>query len=140
AHGEGARPLRLCAAPQPWTDGERGPDESATMLRVHAFMTSGATMKAVLRTLAVAGLTLGTFVALPAQAQSGGYVTMGYVLSDLEPKRARSSADVDALQFGFGGWFNPEQTFGAEGRIALGLGDDKFTNQNGIRGKVEIDR
>ncbi len=96
-------------------------------------------MKAVLRTLAVAGLTLGTLIALPAQAQSG-YVTMGYVLSDLEPKRARSSADVDALQFGFGGWFNAEQTFAAEGRIALGLGDDSFTNQNGIRGKVEIDR
>ena len=96
-------------------------------------------MKAVLRTLAVAGLTLGAFATLPAQAQSG-YVTMGYVLSDLEPKRARSSADVDALQFGFGGWFNAEQTFAAEGRIGLGLGDDTFTNQNGVRGKVEIDR
>lgn len=97
-------------------------------------------MQAALRSLALSGLAFCALAIAPvAQAQSG-YVSMGYVMSDLEPKRARRDADVTALQFAFGGWFNPQQTFGAEGRIALGLDDDTFTNQNGMRGKVEIDR
>ncbi len=97
-------------------------------------------MKAALRSLAVASLAFSALAIAPATQAQSGYVSLGYVLSDLEPKRARRDADVTALQFSFGGWFNPQQTFGAEGRIALGLDDDSFTNQNGTRGKVEIDR
>lgn len=73
---------------------------------------------------------------LPIMASAeGGFAGIDYVFSDVEPDDLSGSADVDALQFRFGTWLNAEQTFGAEFRAALGLGDDDI---NGV--DIEIDR
>ncbi len=87
-------------------------------------------------------LTLAASFPTAALANNNGYASLGYVFSKLEPKNSSKSANVDALQFNFGGWFNHQQTFGAEGRIALGLSDGKFTprNHTGSRPKAEIRR
>lgn len=88
-------------------------------------------------------LLITTFImtATPtAFANNNGFATLGYAFSKVEPKNSRKGANVDALQFDFGGWFNHQQTFGAEGRIALGINDGKFTQQNGSRAKTEISR
>lgn len=85
-------------------------------------------------------LALTTSFSTAALANNSGYAALGYAFSKVEPKNSRKGANVDALQFGFGGWFNHQQTFGAEGRIALGINDGKFTDQSGNRPKTEISR
>ncbi len=68
-------------------------------------------------------------------ALAGGYASIGYAFSNIEPEDTTADADVDALQFAYGSWLNPEATFGAEFRAALGMSDDRI---NGT--EVEIDR
>lgn len=75
-------------------------------------------------------LTLFTSPAL-----AGGYAGVDYVFSNIEPEETTRDADVGALQFKFGTWLNPEGTFGAEFRAALGITDDEIGNT-----EVEIDR
>lgn len=76
------------------------------------------------------------FLTLPALASAaGGFAGVDYVMSNIEPDKSTSDADVDALQFRFGSWLNTAQTFGGEFRAALGLGDDKIGTA-----RVEIDR
>lgn len=72
---------------------------------------------------------------LCSSAMAGGYAGVDYVFSSIEPEDAGSDADVGALQFKFGTWFNAEGTFGGEFRAALGTTDDKIGNY-----EVEIDR
>lgn len=74
---------------------------------------------------------------LPAMAQAAGYAGVDYVFSTIEPDERIEDADVEALQFKFGTWFNPEQTFAGELRAALGTDDDRY-GRTGV--KVEIDR
>lgn len=79
---------------------------------------------------------LAAVISLTApQVLAGGYASIGYAFSNIEPEDTTRDADVDALQFGYGSWLNPEATFGGEFRAALGLGDDSI---NGT--EVEIDR
>lgn len=81
--------------------------------------------------------TLFLLLMLTVQSTSfaGGYAGVGYVFSEVEPDNTSSSADVQALQFHFGSWFNSEGTFGGEFRAALGTSDDDINNVD-----VEIDR
>lgn len=69
------------------------------------------------------------------QVLAGGYASIGYAFSNIEPEDTTADADVDALQFSYGSWLNPEGTFGGEFRAALGIGDDRI---NGT--EVEVDR
>lgn len=69
------------------------------------------------------------------RALAGGYASVDYALSTIEPEDSTRDADVDALQFSYGSWLNPEGTFGGEFRAALGMSDDEI---NGT--EVEIDR
>lgn len=85
-------------------------------------------------------LALAAYLPQAAFANNNGYAAMGYAFSKVEPKNSKKGANVDALQFGFGGWFNHQQTFGAEGRIALGINDGKFTPATGPKQKTEISR
>ena len=94
-------------------------------------------MKAVLRGALIVSLLA---LAGPTLAQGTGYASLGYVFGSLEPRRSDNDASVNALQFAFGGWLNAQQTFGAEGRIALGVGNDTITFEDGSRQRVEIDR
>ena len=74
---------------------------------------------------------------LPAMSHAAGYAGVDYVFSTIEPDERIEDADVEALQFKFGTWFNPEQTFAGELRAALGTDDDRY-GRAGV--KVEIDR
>ncbi|MBA3981790.1 MAG: porin family protein [Alcanivorax sp.] len=94
-------------------------------------------MKALLRGALIVSLLA---VAGPTMAQGTGYASLGYVFSSLEPRHSNNDASVNALQFTFGGWLNAQQTFGAEGRIALGVGSDTITFTDATRRRVEIDR
>lgn len=94
-------------------------------------------MKTVLR--AVLALSL-LALASPSLAQNSGFVSLGYVFGSLEPRRSNNDASVEALEFSFGGWLNAQQTLGAEGRIALGLGSDRITFEDSTRRKVELNR
>lgn len=95
-------------------------------------------MKALLRGALIVSLLA---VAGPTMAQGTGYASLGYVFSSVEPRRSNNDASVSALQFSFGGWFNPQQTLAAEGRIALGLGSDTIAFDNPAdRRRVELDR
>ncbi len=71
------------------------------------------------------------------QALAGGYASIGYAFSNIEPEDRTSDADVDALQFSYGSWLNPEGTFGGEFRAALGISGDQL-DSNGS--ELEIDR
>lgn len=73
----------------------------------------------------------------PLWAHGAGYAAFDYVFSEVEPDRAGGSADVGALQFRFGGYMTPEQTFGYEIRAALGMNDDEIGSTGN---DVEIDR
>lgn len=75
------------------------------------------------------------FLSYAVNSVAGGYAGVGYVFSEVEPDNTSSSADVQALQFHFGSWFNSEGTFGGEFRAALGTSDDDINNVD-----VEIDR
>jgi opacity protein-like surface antigen len=78
---------------------------------------------------------------LPCMAHAGGgFASLGYVLSTVEPPKATTDAEVDAIQFNFGRWFNAQRTFGVEGRAALGFGDDAMRFADGTRAEIEIDR
>jgi len=79
-------------------------------------------------------------VATPAYANNNGFASLGYAFSNVEPKSGQNKAKVNAMQFAFGGWFNHQQTFGAEGRIALGFNNDDFTNNNNDKAKLKINR
>lgn len=78
-----------------------------------------------------------TLVVAPLWAHGAGYAAFDYVFSELEPDRAGGSADVGALQFRFGAYMSPEQTFGYEVRAALGMDDDEIGS---TKNEVEIDR
>ncbi|HLR18086.1 MAG TPA: porin family protein [Alcanivoracaceae bacterium] len=79
-------------------------------------------------------------VATPTHANNNGYASLGYAFSSIEPKSGRNTAKVSAMQFAFGGWFNHQQTFGAEGRIALGFNSDDFTRNDGGKAKLKMNR
>lgn len=76
-------------------------------------------------------------IAAPLWSHAAGYAAFDYVLSDLEPDGAGGEADVDALQFRFGGYTALEKTFGYEVRAALGMSDDEIGSTGN---DVEIDR
>ena len=79
--------------------------------------------------------------ALPGLASAGGgFASMAYVHSSIEPPDSNNKAKVDALQFNFGGWLNAQRTLGIEGRAALGFSDDTIRFENGQRTKVEMNR
>ena len=94
-------------------------------------------MKIVLRAAMALSLLA---LASPSLAQGAGFVSLGYAFGSLEPRGASNDASVEALEFSFGGWINPQQTLGAEGRIALGVGNDRITFDDSSRREVELNR
>ena len=71
---------------------------------------------------------------------SSGYATLGYVFAQVQPKDADSSANVNAVQFSFGGWLNPDSTFGGEVRAGLGFNSDRARFSGEESPDVEINR
>ncbi len=85
-------------------------------------------------------ITLVLLVSPTLAAASSGYASLSYVFASVEPKDADSSADVNAVQFSFGSWLNPDSTFGVEGRIGLGFGEDSARFPDADNRDVEINR
>lgn len=73
---------------------------------------------------------------LPLSALANGFVGIDFVSSKVEPRSSNNDASPQAMQFKMGHWFNREQTFGAEGRIGLGLNDSRLQGNT----KLEINR
>lgn len=91
-------------------------------------------------------LTALLLCAAPALAMAAngvgtdGYVGLSYVASSIQPNHATDHANTGAVQFNFGTWFNQQQTFGAEGRVGLGLGHGNVSYRDKGEREVSIDR
>src|SRR5699024_5481760 len=76
---------------------------SSYSLQCLGFMNSFGAIMHRLTSLLI--LALATSFSTAAMANNNGYAALGYAFSKVEPKNSRKGANVDALQFGFGGWF-----------------------------------
>lgn len=86
-------------------------------------------------------LSVLLFVLLPGLAHAGGgFASLAYVHSSVEPPKASSKANPEAIQFNFGGWLNAQRTLGVEGRAGLGISDDSMRFDDGTRADIEINR
>src|SRR5699024_3316471 len=83
---------------------------------------------------------LAVMFTAPAHANNNGFASLGYTFSKVEPKSGRSNAKVNTLQFAFGGWFNPQQTFAAEGGSDLRINKDSMRNDNRGKAKLKVNR